>query len=129
MRSKYLNGITSAKVAGQIMDNALRIADASSCRPSDPGKDLVATAQPTTGKKCKSPVTKNNVVNSVVENTRRENSKGAVIGHAESGPSPSVEINLGKQHHRDGYANQELKDKDNFNHSNSSAFSRCLHVC
>ncbi|CAM0874546.1 unnamed protein product [Alopecurus aequalis] len=122
VRSKYLHGITSAKVAGQIMDNALRIADASSCRPSDPGKDLVATAQPTTGKKCKSQVTKNNAVNSVVENTPREN-LGAAIGHAESGPSPSVEINLGKQPHRDGYA-KELKDKDNFNHSNFSAFSR-----
>ena len=61
VRSKFLHGITSAKVAGQIMDNALRIADASSCRPSDPGKDLVATARPTTGKKnanLHSPVTK-----------------------------------------------------------------------
>jgi hypothetical protein len=26
VRSKYLHGITSAKVAGQIMDNALRVA-------------------------------------------------------------------------------------------------------
>jgi pseudo-response regulator 5 len=51
VRSKYLHGITSAKVAGQIMDNALRVADASSCRPSDPSKDLLATAQPKSGKK------------------------------------------------------------------------------
>ena len=46
MCSKGLNGITSAKFAEQIMDNSLRIADASSRGPSNLGKDL-ATAQPT----------------------------------------------------------------------------------
>jgi pseudo-response regulator 5 len=129
VRSKYLNGITSAKVAGQIMDNALRIADASLCRPSDPGKDLLLTVQPTTSKRFKSPVAKNNAVNPVVENTLPENLKSAAIVHAEPGPSPSMEINLGKQQRLNGYTNQELKDKDNFNHSNSSAFSRYLCVC
>lgn len=124
VRSKYLNGITSAKVAGQIMDNALRVADSSSCRPSDPGKVRLPTAQPTTSKKCKSPVTKNSAVNAVAENTLPENLKGAAIGHAESVPSPSLEITLGKQQPLNGYMTQELKDKDNFNHSNSSAFSR-----
>lgn len=124
VRSKYLNGITSAKVAGQIMDNALRVADSSSCRPSDPGKVRLPTAQPTTSKKCKSPVTKNSAVNAVVENTLPENLKGAAIGHAESVPCPSLEITLGKQQPLNGYMTQELKDKDNFNHSNSSAFSR-----
>uniref|UniRef100_A0ACD6A3V8 Uncharacterized protein n=1 Tax=Avena sativa TaxID=4498 RepID=A0ACD6A3V8_AVESA len=123
-RSKYLHGITSAKVAGQIMDNALRVADASTCRPSDPRKDLLPTAQLTTSKRCKSPFMKNHAVNPVVENTVPENLMGAAIGHAESGPSPSMEINLGKQQRLNGYTNQELKDKDNFNHSNSSAFSR-----
>jgi pseudo-response regulator 5 len=59
-----------------------------------------------------------------MKNTFQENLKGAAVGHAESGPSPSMEINLGKQQHLNGYGNQELKDKDNFNHSNSSAFSR-----
>jgi pseudo-response regulator 5 len=126
VRSKYLNGITSAKVAGQIMDNALRVADSSSCRPSDPGKVRLPTAQPTTSKKCKSPVTKNSAVNAVVENTLPENLKGAAIGRAESVPSPSLEITLGKQQPLNGYMTQELKDKDNFNHSNSSAFSRYL---
>lgn len=123
VRSKYLHGITSAKVAGQIMDNALKIADASSCRPSDHGKDLLPTSQPTTSKKCKS-VTKNSAVNPVVEKALPENLKGAAIGHAQSGPSPSRDINIGKQQRLNGCTNQELKDKDNFNHSNSSAFSR-----
>ncbi|XP_048570064.1 two-component response regulator-like APRR3 [Triticum urartu] len=122
--SKYLHGITSAKVAGQIMDNAMRIADASSCRPSDPGKDLMATGQPTTSKKCKSPVTKNNAVKPVMENTLHENSKGAAIGHPQPCPSHLLDVNLGKQQRSDGHVNQELRDKDNFNHSNSSAFSR-----
>ncbi|KAI4997172.1 hypothetical protein ZWY2020_052514 [Hordeum vulgare] len=118
VRSKYLHGITSAKVAGQIMDNAMRIADASSCRPSDLGKDLMATAQPTTSKKCKSPITMNNAVKPVMKNTLREDSKGTAIDH------PSLDVNLGKQQRSDGHVNQELRDKDNFNHSNSSAFSR-----
>lgn len=128
MHSKYLHGITSSKVAGQIMDNAMRIADASSCRPTDPGKDLMATAQRTTSKKCKSPVTKNNFVRPVMENTLCENSKGTAIGHAESCPSHTLDISLGKQHRLDGHVNQELRDKDNFKHSNSSAFSRYLRV-
>ena len=55
MHSKGLNGITSAKVAEQIMDNFLRIADASSRGPSNLGKDL-ATAQPTADGQCKSSV-------------------------------------------------------------------------
>ena len=59
MRSKGLNGITSAKVAEQIMDNALRIADASSRRPSNLGKDL-AMAQPTADGQCKSSVVEHN---------------------------------------------------------------------
>ena len=46
MHSKGLNDITSSKVAEQIMDNSLRIADASSRGPSNLGKDL-ATVQPT----------------------------------------------------------------------------------
>jgi pseudo-response regulator 5 len=121
VRSKRLHGITSAKVAGQIMDNALRIADASSCRPSDPGKDPSAIAQPTSDKKCKSPVMKNNPD---MENTLCENPKGTVVGDAESCPSHSPAINLGKQHCLNGYASQEFREKDNFNHSNSSAFSR-----
>uniref|UniRef100_A0A0A8YAP1 CCT domain-containing protein n=1 Tax=Arundo donax TaxID=35708 RepID=A0A0A8YAP1_ARUDO len=119
-RSKCLNGITSAKVAEQIMDNALRIADASSRRPSNLGKDLVMT-QPTTDRKCKSSVVENNAV---MKNNLGENSKGAAIGHAESWPSQFLEINLGKQHRLNGYTNKEFKEKDIFNHSNSSAFSR-----
>jgi len=55
VRSKGLNGITSAKFAEQIMDNSLRIADASSRGPSNLGKDL-ATAQPTADGQCKSSV-------------------------------------------------------------------------
>ncbi|XP_062197231.1 two-component response regulator-like APRR3 [Phragmites australis] len=119
-RSKCLNGITSAKVAEQIMDNALRFADASSRRPSNLGKDLAMT-QPTADRKCKSSVMENNAV---MENNLGENSKGATIGHAESCPSQFLEINLGKQHCLNGYANQEFREKDTFNHSNSSAFSR-----
>lgn len=121
MRSKFLNGITSAKVAGQIMDNALRIADESSCRSSDPAKDLLAVAQTTADRKCKSSEMKNNAV---VENNLGENSKDAATGHAESCPSHFLEINLGNQHHLNGYTNHEFKEKDIFNHSNSSAFSR-----
>lgn len=117
VRSKCIHVITSAKVAGQIMDNALRIADASSRHPSDPGKDLLAIAQPTTDRKCKS---------SVMENILSENSKGAAIGHTESCPSHFLEINLGKTHRLNGYTNQEFREKDIFNHSNSSAFSRLI---
>ena len=51
MRSKGLNGITSAKFTEQIMDNSLRIADASSRGPSNLGKDL-ATVQPTADGQC-----------------------------------------------------------------------------
>ncbi|KAF8664761.1 hypothetical protein HU200_054483 [Digitaria exilis] len=121
VRSKGLNGITSAKVAEQIMDNALRIADASSRRPSNLGKDL-AMAQPTADRQCKSSVMENNAV---TENNLGEKSNGAAIGHAESCPSQFLEISLGKQlPHLNGYKNQELKEKDIFNHSNSSAFSR-----
>ncbi|KAL6595533.1 hypothetical protein ACP70R_047873 [Stipagrostis hirtigluma subsp. patula] len=119
-RSKCLNGITSAKVAEQIMDNALRIADASSCRPSNLGKDL-AMSQPTSDRKCKSSVLENNTT---MENTAGENSKGAAIGHAESCPSQFLENNIGKQHHVNGYTNRQIREKDIFNHSNSSAFSR-----
>ncbi|KQJ89340.1 two-component response regulator-like APRR3 [Brachypodium distachyon] len=126
LRSKCLNGITSAKVAGQIMDNALRIADASSCRPTDPGKDLLAAAPSTAGKKGNSPAIENSAVNPAMENTPHERSKGTAIGRAESCPPRSLEINLEKQplFNSNGYANQEFKDKDNFRHSNSSAFSR-----
>lgn len=119
VRSKCLNGITSAKVAGQIMDNALRIADASSRHPSDPGKDLLAIAQSTADRKCKSSVMENNAI---MENALTENSKA--IGHAESCPSHFLEINLGKKHRHNGYTNQEFREKDIFNHSNSSVFSR-----
>lgn len=120
MRSKGLNGITSAKVAEQIMDNALRIADASSRRPSNLGKDL-AIAQPTADRQCKSSVMENNAV---TENNLGEKSKVVAIVHAESCPSQFLEISLGKQLPLNGYRNQELKEKDIFNHSNSSAFSR-----
>uniref|UniRef100_J3N673 CCT domain-containing protein n=2 Tax=Oryza brachyantha TaxID=4533 RepID=J3N673_ORYBR len=119
--SKFLNGITSAKVAGQIMDNALRFADASLLRSSDPGKDLLAVAKTTADRKCKSSAMGNNAV---MENNLSENSKGAATDHAESCPSHFVEINLENQHHPNGHANHKLKDKDIFNHSNSSAFSR-----
>ncbi|KAL5204458.1 hypothetical protein ABZP36_009329 [Zizania latifolia] len=122
--SKFLNGITSVKVAEQIMDNALTIADASSRHPSDTGKDLLAVAQTTAGRKCKSSAIKNNVV---MEDNHSESSKGAATGHAESCPSHFLEINLGKQHHLNGYtnlSNHKFKEKDIFNHSNSSAFSR-----
>ncbi|OEL19666.1 Two-component response regulator-like PRR95 [Dichanthelium oligosanthes] len=121
VRSKGLNGITSAKVAEQIMDNALRIADASSHRPSNLGKDL-AMSQPTADRQCKSSVMENNAV---TENNLGEKSKGAAIGHAESWLSQLfLEANLGKQHNLNGYKNQESREKDIFNHSNSSAFSR-----
>ncbi|XP_062182472.1 two-component response regulator-like APRR3 isoform X2 [Phragmites australis] len=120
VRSKCLNGTTSAKFAEQIMDNALRIADASSRHPSNLGKDLAMT-QPTTDRKCKSSVLESIAV---TENNLGENSKGAARGHAESCPSQFLEINLGKQHCLNGYTNQEFREKDIFNHSNSSAFSR-----
>uniref|UniRef100_A0A0D9XP94 Uncharacterized protein n=1 Tax=Leersia perrieri TaxID=77586 RepID=A0A0D9XP94_9ORYZ len=120
-RSKFLNGITSAKVAGQIMDNALRFADANSLASSHPGKDLLAVAQNTVDSKCKSSAVENN---GVMENNISENSKGAATGHTESCPSHFVEINLDKQHHLNGSTNHKLKEKDIFNHSNSSAFSR-----
>ena len=126
MRPKCLNGITSAKVAEQIMDNALakiqvhvvqanyalRITDTSSRRPSNLGKDLGMT-EPAADRKCQSSVMENNAV-----------TKGAAIGHADSSPSQFLEANLGKQHHLNGYKNQEFREKDIFNHSNSSAFSR-----
>ncbi|KAF0917995.1 hypothetical protein E2562_021690 [Oryza meyeriana var. granulata] len=120
VRSKFLNGITSAKVAGQIMDNALRFADASSLCSSDPVKDFSAVAQTSVDRKCKSSALENNVV---MENNLSENSKGPATGHAESCPLHFVEINLEKQH-LNGYANHKFKEKDIFNHSNSSAFSR-----
>nr|TKV99371.1 hypothetical protein SEVIR_8G038500v2 [Setaria viridis] len=120
VRSKGLNGITSAKVAEQIMDNALRIADASSRRPSNLGKDF-AMAQPTADVQCKSSVMESNAV---TENNLGEKSKGAAISHAKSCPSQFLETNLGKQHHLNGYKIQEFREKDIFNHSNSSAFSR-----
>ncbi|KAL6870720.1 hypothetical protein ACP4OV_014568 [Aristida adscensionis] len=119
-RSKYLNGITSAKVAEQIMDNAIRITDASSRRPSNLGKDL-AIGQPTSDRKCISSVLENNVV---MENTIGEKLSGAAVGHAESCPSQFLEANLGKQHHVNGCTNGEIREKDIFNHSNSSAFLR-----
>jgi len=109
---KCLNGITSAKVAEQIMDNAWRITDTSSRRPSNLGKDLGMT-EPAADRKCQSSVMENNAV-----------MKGAAIGHADSSPSQFLEANLGKQHHLNGYKNQEFREKDIFNHSNSSAFSR-----
>lgn len=113
-RSKGLNGITSVKVAEQIMDNALRFADASSRRASNLAKD-VAMAQPTTDRKCKSAVLENN---DVMQNNLGESSKCAEIAHAESCPSQFKGVN--------GYTNQGLREKDIFNHSNSSAFSRYL---
>jgi pseudo-response regulator 5 len=111
-RSKCLNGITSAKVAEKIMDTALRIADASSRHASNLGKDI-ATAQPTTDRKCKSAVLESN---DVMQNTLLESSKHAAIAHAESCPSQFKGVN--------GYTNQGLWEKDIFNHSNSSAFLR-----
>ncbi|KAJ1274399.1 hypothetical protein BS78_05G058700 [Paspalum vaginatum] len=120
VRSKGLNGITSAKVAEQIMDNALRIADSSSRRPSSLGKDL-SMSQPTADRKCKSSIMENNAV---TENNFAEKSKGTATGHADSWPSQFLEPNLGKQHHLNGYKNLEVREKDIFNHSNSSAFSR-----
>ena len=112
MCPKCLNGITSAKVAEQIMDNAWRITDTSSRRPSNLGKDLGMT-EPAADRKCQSSVMENNAV-----------MKGAAIGHADSSPSQFLETTLGKQHHLNGYKNQEFREKDIFNHSNSSAFSR-----
>jgi pseudo-response regulator 5 len=120
VRSKCLNGITSAKVAEQIMDNALRITDASSRRPTNLGKDLAMT-EPAADRKCQSLVMENNAVK---EKNPGEKSKSAVIGHADSYPSQFLETNLGKQQYRNGYKNQEFREKDIFNHSNSSAFSR-----
>ncbi|XP_025827115.1 two-component response regulator-like APRR3 isoform X2 [Panicum hallii] len=120
VRSKGLNGITSAKVAEQIMDNALRIADASSRRPSNLGKDL-AMDQPTADGQCKSSVMERNAL---TESNLGEKSNGAAISHAKSCPSQFLETNLGKQHHLSGYKIQEFREKDIFNHSNSSAFSR-----
>jgi pseudo-response regulator 5 len=121
-RSKGLNGITSAKVAEQIMDNALRIADASSRRPSNLGKDLAMAQPPADGQ------FKSSVMESIAatENKLGEKSKGAAISHAKSCPSQFFETNSGKQHHLNGYKIQELREKDIFNHSNSSAFSRYL---
>ncbi|CAO2145659.1 unnamed protein product [Urochloa humidicola] len=120
VRSKGLNGITSAKVAEQIMDNALRITDASSLRPSNLGKNL-AMAQPTIDGQCKSSVIENNAV---TESNLGEKSKGAAISHAKSCPSQFLETKLGKQHHLNGFKIQEFREKDIFNHSTSSAFSR-----
>ncbi|OQU82912.1 hypothetical protein SORBI_3005G044400 [Sorghum bicolor] len=120
VHSKCLNGITSAKVAEQIMDNALRITDASSRRPSNLGKDLAMT-EPEADRKCQSSVMENNAV---TENNLGVKSKGAAICPADSCPSQFLETNLGKQHHLNGYKNQEFREKDIFNHSNSSAFSR-----
>lgn len=102
------------------MDNALRITDASSRHPSNLGKDLAMT-EPAADRKCQSSVMENNAV---TENNLGEKSKGAAIGHADSCPSQFLETNLGKQHHLNGYQNQEFREKDIFNHSNSSAFSR-----
>ncbi|KAG8088994.1 hypothetical protein GUJ93_ZPchr0011g27491 [Zizania palustris] len=121
VRSKFLDGITSAKIAGQIMDNAFRIADASSCRPSDTGKDILTVDQTTADRKCKSSAIENN---DVMENNHSESSKGAATGHAEYRPCHLLEVSLGKQHHLNGYTNHKFKDKEIFNHSNSSAFSR-----
>ncbi|KAK3118447.1 hypothetical protein QOZ80_9BG0699220 [Eleusine coracana subsp. coracana] len=111
-RSKGLNGITSTKVAEQIMDNALRIADASSHRASNLGKDMAMT-QLTTDRKCKSAVLENN---DIIQNTLGESSKHTEVAHAESCPSQFKGVN--------GYTNQGLREKDIFNHSNFSAFSR-----
>lgn len=120
VRSKCLNGITSVKVAEQIMDNALRIADASSRRPSSLGKDLFIS-QPAADGKCKSSAMENNTV---TESNLGEKLKDAAIAHADSCPSQFLEPNLGKQPHLNGYKNQEFREKDFFKHSNSSAFSR-----
>jgi pseudo-response regulator 5 len=120
VRSKCLNGITSAKVAEQIMDNALRITDASSRRPTNLGNGLAMT-EPAADRKCQSSVMENNAV---TENNPGDKSKGAAIGHADSCPSEFMVTNLGKEHHLNGYKNQEFREKDIFNHSNSSAFSR-----
>ncbi|TVU26792.1 hypothetical protein EJB05_29356, partial [Eragrostis curvula] len=119
-RGKCLNGITSAKVAEKIMDNALRIADASSRRASNLGKDMAMT-QPTIDRKCKSSALENN---GGMQNTIGESSKHAELAHAESCPSQFLANHLGKQHHVNGYTNQGIREKDIFNHSNSSAFSR-----
>ncbi|CAN6380622.1 unnamed protein product [Urochloa humidicola] len=118
VRSKGLNGITSAKVAEQIMDNALRITDASSRRPNNLGKDL-AVAQQTANGQCKSSVMETNAVR---ESNLGEKSKGVAISHAKSCPSQFLETNIGKQHHLNGFKVQEFREF--FNHSNSSAFSR-----
>jgi len=80
VHSKGLNDITSSKVAEQIMDNSLRIADASSRGPSNLGKDL-ATAQPTADGQCKS--------------------------HAKSCPSQFLETNVRKHHSKQILENQE----------------------
>ncbi|CAL4995404.1 unnamed protein product [Urochloa decumbens] len=120
IRSKGLNSITSAKVAEQIMDNALRITDASSRRPNNLGNDL-AMAQPTANGQCKSSIMESNAV---TESNLGDKSKGAAISHAKSCPSQFLETSLGKQHHLNGFKIQEFREKDIFNHSNSSAFSR-----
>ena len=122
MCSKGLNGITSAKFAEQIMDNSLRIADASSRGPSNLGKDL-ATAQPTADGQCKSSVVEQNALTKC---NLGEKSKGGAISHAKSCPPQFLVTNLGKQHHLSGYKTQEFREKDIFNHSNSSAFSRYI---
>ena len=83
MRTKGLNGITSAKVAEQIMDNSLRIADASSRGPSNLGKDL-ATAQPTADGQCKSSVVEQNALTKC---NLGEKSKGAGDQHRKATPS------------------------------------------
>ena len=88
MCSKGLNGgITSAKVAEQIIDNSLRIADASSRGPSNLGKDL-ATAQPTADGQCKSSVVEQNALTKC---NLGEKSKGGAISHAKSCPSQFLE--------------------------------------
>lgn len=120
VHSKCLNGVTSAKMAEQTMDNTLRITDASSLRPSNLGKAL-DTTELAADRKCQSSVVENNAV---TENNLSEKSNGAAVGHADSCPSQFPETNLGKQRHLNGYKNQEFREKDIFNHSNSSAFSR-----
>ena len=95
VRSKGLNGITSAMVAEQIMDNSLRIADASSGGPSNLGKDL-ATVQPTADGQCNlqswNKMLSQNVT--LVKNRR------------------VLETNIGKQHHLSGYKIQEFREKE-----------------
>ena len=84
---------------------------------------MLATAQPTADGQCKSSVMEQNALTKC---NLGEKSKGGALSHAKSCPSQFLETNIAKQHHLSGYKIQEFREKDIFNHSNSSAFSRCF---